>query len=126
MVNMILLGIGAYLVNVYVAASLLMVRIGPLAYMGPRDTLPEPSVIRARALKSANNFAENLPIFLALGILALVVEGTDMGLALLGAQIFVISRLLYMLVYMSGLPVVRSLVFTAGAAGLAMMAIALF
>mgnify|MGYP001793226410 CR=1 FL=1 len=126
MVNMILLGIGAYLINVYVAASLLMVRIGPLAYMGPRDTLPEPSVIRARALKSANNFAENLPIFLALGILALVVEGTDTGLAMLGAQIFVISRLLYMLVYMSGLPVVRSLVFTAGAAGLAMMAIALF
>ncbi|MEL7011771.1 MAG: MAPEG family protein [Pseudomonadota bacterium] len=125
MVEMILLGIGVYLINVYVAASLLMSRIGIMAYMGPRDTLPEPGIYRARAVKAADNFAENLPIFLGLGILALVVEGTDMALAMLGAQIFVASRVVYLAVYVAGLPVVRSIVFTVGAAGLALMAYAL-
>ena len=125
MVEMILLGIGVYLINVYVAASLLMGRIGMMAYMGPRDSLPEPSIYRARALKAADNFSENLPIFLALGVLALVVEGTDMTLAILGAQIFVLARVAYMAVYIAGIPVVRSLVFTVGFGGLAMMATAL-
>ena len=126
MVFWILAGIGAYLVNVYLAGMLLFARVGPVAYMGPRDALPEDSIYRARALKSAANFIENLPIFLTLGVLSFVVEGTDQALAVLGAQIFVLSRLVYMLVYVAGVPFIRPLVFTVGALGLILMGYALF
>ncbi|MEM6589968.1 MAG: MAPEG family protein [Pseudomonadota bacterium] len=126
MVFWILAGIGAYLVNVYLAGWMLFARIGPVAYMGPRDSLPEDGVYRARAVKSAANFLENLPIFLALGVLTLVVDGADQAMAILGAQIFVLSRLVYMAVYVSGAPFIRSVVFTVGMAGLFLMGYALF
>lgn len=122
----ILAGIGAYLLNLYFASGMLFARVGPLAYMGPRDDLPENGIYRARALKSATNFQENLPIFLVLGVLAFVVEGADQAMAVLGAQIFVLSRLVYMPIYIAGIPVVRSLVFSVGLIGLILMGYALF
>ncbi|MEO0370275.1 MAG: MAPEG family protein [Pseudomonadota bacterium] len=125
MVLWILAGIGAYLGNVYLASGLLLARIGPAAYMGPRDTLPKAGIYQERARKSAVNFMENLPVFLGLGVLALVVDGADQTLAGLGAQIFVLSRLAYMAVYVAGLPFIRSGIFTAGMAGMGIMAYAL-
>lgn len=125
MVFWILAGLVVYLGGVYMAGILLALKIGPVAYMGPRDTLPEPSVLRARALKATANFNENLPVFLVLAVLSLIVDGTDTAQALLGAQIFVISRLVYLGVYLAGIPLVRSAVFMVGFAGLVMMALAL-
>jgi uncharacterized MAPEG superfamily protein len=77
-------------------------------------------------LKAAHNLSENLPVFLGLGLLALLVEGANMALAVWGAQVFVLSRILYVGVYIAGVPLVRSVVFTVGLAGLIMMAAALF
>ncbi len=122
----ILLGLGAYILHFMTAATLLMQQIGVMTYMGPRDTLPDPSVYRARALKATQNAAETLPVFLTLGILALVIDGADQALAVLGAQIYVFARLVYLAVYMSGITVIRSVVFTVSAAGLAIMGYALF
>lgn len=122
----ILAGLGLYLVNVHLAGLLLMVQVGPVAHSGPRDSLPEPGRHRARALRAADNFAENLPVFLGLGFLALVAEGADMVQAVLGAQIFVLSRVVYIAVYVAGVPMVRSGVFMAGFIGLVLMALALF
>lgn len=103
-----------------------MAQVGPVAHSGPRDNLPEPGRYRARALKAADNFAENLPVFLGLGLLALIVEGADMAQAVLGAQVFVLSRIGYIAVYLAGVPMVRSVLFMVGFIGLAMMALALF
>ncbi len=111
--------------NVYGAGSLLMLRIGPAAYMGPRDTLPEPSKYYGRMQKAAANFGENLPVFLALAVLALVIEGVDMALAERGAMLFVLARVAYIAVYVAGVPFVRSVIFTAGLAGQVMMLLAL-
>ena len=121
----ILACLGLYLFNVYGAGSLLMLRIGPAAYMGPRDTLPEPSKYYGRMQKAAANFGENLPVFLALAVLALVIEGVDMALAERGAMLFVLARVVYIAVYVAGVPFVRSVIFTAGLAGQVMMLLAL-
>jgi len=122
----VMAGLGLYLINVHLAGLLLMAQVGPMTHAGPRDDLPPPGRYRARALRAADNFAENLPVFLGLGLMALVVEGADMAQAVLGAQIFVLSRVLYIAVYVTGVPVVRSVVFMAGFIGLAIMALALF
>jgi len=122
----LLAGLGLYLLNVHLAGLLLLMQVGPVTHSGPRDSLPEPGHYRARALKAADNFAENLPVFLGLGLMALVVEGADMAQAVLGAQVFVLSRVIYIAVYVAGVPMVRSVVFMAGFIGLAIMALALF
>ncbi len=122
----VLAGLGLYLVNVHLAGLLLLMQVGPVTHSGPRDSLPEPGRYRARALRAADTFAENLPVFLGLGLLALVVEGADIAQAVLGAQVFVLSRVLYIAVYVAGVPMVRSVVFMAGFIGLVIMALALF
>ena len=118
-------GLVLYLVNVHLAGLLLMAQVGPVTHSGPRDSLPEPGQFRARALKAADNFSENLPVFLGLGLLALVVEGANTSQAVLGAQLFVLSRVVYIGVYVAGVPIVRSVVFMAGFIGLVLMALAL-
>lgn len=124
MVFWILAGLALYLMNVFGAGSFLMLRVGPTAYMGPRDSLPEPGKFHARALKSAKNFSESLPVFVVLGLLALIVDGVDLKLAEQGAMLFVLARLAYIAAYVAGVPYVRSVIFTAGFAGLGMMAYA--
>ncbi|MEL7258165.1 MAG: MAPEG family protein [Pseudomonadota bacterium] len=121
----ILVCLGLYVFNVYLAGAMLFARIGLVTYTGPRDALPDDSKYRARALKAANNFAESLPVFLALGLLALIVPETDLALAELGAMVFVLARVVYIPVYVAGLPFIRSIVYSVGALGLIAMLIAL-
>ena len=67
---------------------------------------------------------EALPVFLALALLNMIV-GTAAGTAVTGATIFLIARVLYVGVYMAGVPVVRTLVWAVGWVGLVMMIIPL-
>ena len=67
----------------------------------------------------------NFPTFLALAVLAMIVPETDMAFAKLGAAIFVVSRAIFHVVYMMGIPVLRSVIWTAGWIGQIMMAVAL-
>ncbi|MEM8775425.1 MAG: MAPEG family protein [Pseudomonadota bacterium] len=125
MVSWILACLGVYILYVFAAGTILFARIGPTAYMGPRDNLPAQSVYYERAKKASVNFAETLPVFLGLAILALVVDSADLVLAQLGAMLYVLTRLVYLPVYVSGIPFIRSVVFTPALVGLGMMAWAL-
>jgi uncharacterized MAPEG superfamily protein len=126
MVVLVLLGLGLHFVYILSAAWLLLAKIGVAAYMGPRDTLPEPGVFRARALKASANSAESLPVFLTLALLSLILEDANMPLAIMGAQMYLVARVAYLAVYLAGVPYIRSAVFTAAAAGLVIMGYALF
>jgi uncharacterized MAPEG superfamily protein len=88
-----------------------------------RDNLPTATPMGARAERSAANTKENFILFLAL---ALTAHLAGMGeQALLGAQVFIAARLVYLPVYILGITYLRSAVWGAGIAGLAMMAITL-
>ena len=87
------------------------------AALGPRDAPPETSVYGQRADRALRNSNEQLLLFLPLALLAYDAEG-----AVLGAQIFALSRLAYVPVYILGVPVLRSLIFAAGLTGCAIMA----
>mgnify|MGYP001818982997 FL=1 len=76
---------------------------------------------RWRALR---NMMEAMFVFVPLALLA-IVSGKDQGLAMTAALTFLGARVAYLPAYMSGIVGVRSLIWGVGAAGLAMMAIAL-
>ncbi len=94
------------------------------AIMGNRDTPPEMSVVASRLDRAKNNMLEALPLFLALALLALVKSGGTSE-AVQGAMIFLFARVAYVPAYVSGIPILRSLIWLVGNAGLLMMALSL-
>jgi len=125
MVTWLLLGMALYLLGAYLPSLMLISGIGVGKYLGSRDEEPTQGLVHGRALRAHRNFTENLPVFLALGILSLVVADADTGQALLGAQLFVLSRPVYLALYLRAVPVARSGAFLVGWVGLIMMALAL-
>ena len=63
---------------------------------------------------------EALPVFLALALLNMIV-GTAADLAVTGALVFLIARVVYLFIYLAGIPVLRSLVWFGGWVGLILM-----
>ncbi len=121
----LLLGLLLHLVHVYVPAAMFLPTEGLSRHMGGRDALPEAGVLVGRARRAQANWQENLPLFLTLGILAMIVPGADMAQAVLGAQIFVLARLAYLLLYLISIPFTRSVAYGAGLVGNALMVLAL-
>ena len=117
-------GAVVYFLTIMTPASILFFQIGFMRYLGPRDTLPEPGPVHARALKADANSRENFPLFIGLGVLGLVVEGTDTAQALLGAQMYVLARIAYVPIYMAGIPGLRSAAYMVSWIGLILMGLA--
>lgn len=94
------------------------------AIVGNRDNPPEMSVIAGRLDRARTNMLEALPLFLALALLVLV-KGRETSEAVYGASIFLIARIVYVPAYVSGIPLLRSLLWLVANAGLILMALAL-
>lgn len=121
----ILAGLAVLLVSIYVPAMLFLPTEGLMRHLGARDSLPDAGALTIRARRAHANLLENMPFFLTLGVLALVVEDVAMGQAILGAKLFVLGRIAYLVAYLSGIPMVRSVMYTIGLIGCVMMALAL-
>lgn len=93
--------------------------------LGPRDDPREGNVFAARLEKSLRNYLETYPAFIALA-LALAVTETGNATSALGAAIWFWARIGYIAAYVSGIPLVRSLVWFASIAGLLLMLVPLF
>ncbi len=89
--------------------------------LGNRDHVRPYTVVGARAARALANMQEALPLFLGLALMNMIVApgATD---AVTGAWVFLVARVLYVPVYMSGVSVVRTLVWAGGLAGLLIMA----
>jgi len=83
-----------------------------------RDTMPEATVLVARAERALVNVGEAMILFLPLALLTLEAEG-----AILGAVIFVIARIAHVILYLAGVPYLRTVVWLVSLAGLMMMAL---
>ena len=68
---------------------------------------------------------ENLALFAAL-VLIVVVSGKSNSTTVLGAQIFVWARVAYAVVYLAGIPWLRTLVWLASVVGLLLIFFQLF
>ena len=125
MTTWLILGAVFSLLTAYVPAFLLMARVGPATYFGSRDDEGTPGPIHGRAKRAHANLQENFPVFALFGVLSMIVAGADTGMALLGAQLFVVARVLYLPLYLFAVPLVRSMVFAVGWVGLILMGVAL-
>ncbi len=90
---------------------------------GPRDEPRQPAgMIAGRASRASANFRETYPAFVALA-LSLVIAGDPAGYGLAGAWLWFVARLVYLPLYLAGIPYIRSLAWVVALAGLATMAV---
>ncbi len=102
-----------------------MQQVGLPVLLGNRQGLPEITGWAGRAQRAHRNMVENLVLFAAL-VLVAVVAGRTNAMTLLGAQIFVWARLAYAAIYVVGLPLLRTLSWLVSVIGMAMIALQLF
>ena len=93
--------------------------------LSPRDdrkTVKGP--VAARAGRVLGNFLETYPAFVGLA-LAVTVANRAGGLSALGAEIWLIARIVYVPVYLTGVKGLRTAVWAISIVGLVMMVVAL-
>ncbi|MEM9230954.1 MAG: MAPEG family protein [Pseudomonadota bacterium] len=82
-----------------------------------RDTMPEATVLVARAERALVNVGEAMILFLPLALLTLNDDG-----AVWGAMIFVLARVAHVILYLTGVPYLRTVAWLISLVGLVMMA----
>jgi uncharacterized MAPEG superfamily protein len=94
---------------------------------GPRDGADEKPLgpLAGRAARALSNFQETYPAFIALA-LGLAVTGQTGGIGAVGAILWLVARLVYIPLYLLGIPYVRSLAWVAAMFGLLLMLIRFF
>jgi uncharacterized MAPEG superfamily protein len=92
--------------------------LAPLA--GNRENLPPVTGWADRAARAQRNMLENLPLFAVLVLVAQISGRSDATTAV-GAEVFFWARLIYVPVYVIGIPWVRTAVFFVSLAGMAMI-----
>jgi uncharacterized MAPEG superfamily protein len=95
-------------------------QVGLATLAGNREGMPEVKGWGGRAARAHRNMLENLVLF-AILVLAAVVAGKTNDTTLLGAQIFLYARIAYAVVYIAGLPWIRTAVWGVSVVGLAMI-----
>ena len=107
-----------------VAASLIKAKAwkpaGLIAAMGNRDTPEDCNGFPARTDRAAKNMLENMVLFTALALVATVGGVTDPHVEL-GARIFFWARLVYIPIYMIGIPVARTAVWAISIVGMGLI-----
>jgi uncharacterized MAPEG superfamily protein len=100
-----------------VAVSAATLQVGLPALAGNREGLAECRGWAGRAARAHRNMLENLVLFAALVLIAVVSQKTN-ATTLLGAQLFFWARVVYAGVYIAGIPWLRTAVWTVSVVGL--------
>lgn len=107
-------------VQVLVATTGATLQVGLPMLAANREKLPEISGWAGRAARAHRNMIENLVLFTALVAVA-VFSGKTNEMTLLGAQLFFWARLVYAIVYVAGIPWLRTGVWFVSVIGMAMI-----
>lgn len=82
------------------------------------------SVVAGRLKRSLSNMLETYPAFIALA-LALAVTGKTGELGAVGAATWILARLVYAVLYVAGVPILRTIVWFVSIGGLVLMVVRL-
>jgi uncharacterized MAPEG superfamily protein len=114
------------LIYVIIAATLGTAQRGLAWNTSNRDGEAKPLTgAAARASRASRNFLETFPFFAA-AILAVVLAKTNSPHTAQGAQIYLWARLIYLPIYLIGIPYLRTLVWAVSLWGLLQVLWALF
>ena len=106
------------LVVIAVGGATLQVGLPTLA--GNREGLPEMTGWAGRAARAHSNMLENLILFAVLVLVAHIV-GVHNPMTLLGVQLFFWGRVAHAIVYLAGLPWLRTVAWTVSVVGLVLI-----
>ena len=87
---------------------------------GNRDGLPPLTGWAGRAQRAHRNMLENLVLFAALVLVCAVANKTN-ATTLLGAQLFLWARLAYAVIYVAGIPYLRTAAWLVSVIGLVLI-----
>lgn len=107
-------------VQMLVSASLATMQVGLPPLIGNRDQELRYSGIAGRAQRAHRNMLESIVLFAALVLLAHI-AGRANATALLGAQLFFWARLAYAVVYVVGIPYLRTGVWAISVVGMVLI-----
>ena len=94
--------------------------------VGARDTAAPPfGTIGARLQRALSNFVETFPLFVA-AVLVITTLGKHTQYSEWGAQIYFWARVAYVPAYALGIPLLRTLIWTAGTVGIALVLLAVY
>ena len=108
-------------VQVVIAAALANQVVGLPTLAGNREGLGELPGMAGRAKRAHLNMIENLVLFAALVLIA-AVGGKANAMTAMGAMIFFWARLGYAIVYLIGIPWLRTVLWAASVVGMAIIA----
>lgn len=111
-------------IQVVVAALAAQGQVGLPALAGNRDGLPQLDGFAGRAQRAHRNTLESLPLFIALVLIAQIAGKAD-ATTLLGAQLFFWGRVAHWLIYLAGIPWVRTAAWAVSVVGMVMIFIRL-
>jgi len=121
----LLFSVVAAAVKKVIAAAAANHVVGLTTQAGNRDRLPEYTGFAGRAKRAHLNMLENMVVFTALVLIA-AVAGKANATTAMGAMLFFWARLVYAVVYLIGVPWLRTLVWVVSVIGMVMIAVQLF
>ena len=107
-------------VQMLIAVTGATLQVGLPKLAGNREGMPPLTGWVGRAERAHYNMLESLVLFAAL-VLILVLANKTNSTALIGAQLFVWARLAYAVIYLAGIPWLRTLVWFVSMIGLVLI-----
>ena len=111
-------------VQVLIAAAAANQLVGLAALAGNREDLPTFGGFAGRARRAHLNMIENMVLFTAL-VLVAAVAGKANAMTAMGALIFFWARLAYAVIYLIGIPWLRTLAWAVSVVGMVIIALQL-
>lgn len=118
--NLLVWSVVLTVVQMLIAVQGAMMQVGLLALVSNREGVPELKGWAGRAQRAHRNMLENLILFASLLLVAVVTNKTNSS-TLLGAQIFFWARLAYAVIYVAGIPWLRTGTWVISIIGLIMI-----
>jgi uncharacterized MAPEG superfamily protein len=126
--ELLMLTLSVVLGFVHISASAIArtAQYGSKWNVGPRDAeMPPLNAVAGRLQRASQNFLETFPLFAVIVLIADAVNRHG-SLTVWGSELYFVCRVIYLPLYAAGIPIARSVVWTAASLGIFMVLIALF
>jgi len=126
--ELLMLTLSVVLGFVHISASAIArtAQYGSKWNVGPRDAeMPPLNAVAGRLQRASQNFLETFPLFAVIVLIADAINRHG-SLTVWGSELYFVCRVIYLPLYAAGIPIARSVVWTAASLGIFMVLIALF